>query len=262
MKRLELTLEDRKCLQLEMLEEINGFCKKNGIKYALSCGTLIGAVRHGGYIPWDDDVDITMLFSDILRFRKIFESEKLKYCDVESEKYYGHLFPRIYSKKTYSRVGFHKDNGVFIDLYPIIECVNNKNELDRLLIIGNSLRNKMICYSKWYYRIRKYTPFPFLPGYSKAIKDYYYFMINEIQTIGGGNYYQMGGALIGKANNFYRNMWSFNPLEELTTVTFEGSEFMIPSKYDQFLSVRYGNYMELPPENQRHPYHGGKYFWI
>lgn len=261
MKRKELTLKDRKDLQLEMLEEIDCFCKKNNYKYALSCGTLIGAIRHGGYIPWDDDVDITMLFSDIISFRENFKSNNLEYCDVETEQYYGHLFPRIYSKKTYSKLGFHKCKGVFIDLYPIIECSNNINEINKLLTKGNCLRNKVVNYSKLYYRIIKYTPFSYLPCYSKAMKDYYSYMINEIQSKGGGNYYQMGGALIGKANNFYRNLWPFNPLEELIDWRFEGGNFLIPSRYDEFLRVRYGDYMELPPDSQRHPYHGGTYFW-
>ena len=260
MKR-ELTLDERKSLQLEMLNEIDAFCRKNDINYALSCGTLIGAIRHGGYIPWDDDMDITMLLTDIIKFKQIFKSENLKYCDLETEPYYGYHFSRIYSKKTYSKNGFHRGHGVCIDLYPIIECSNDSEKLNQLIIRGNELLKKRLFYMKWYSRIQRFTPFSYMPGYKKSIKDYYSFMVNDIQTVGGGCYYQMGGVLIGKSNNFYRNMWHFNPLEELMETSFEGFNFFIPTRYDEFLRVRYGDYMQLPPEEQRHPYHGGKYYW-
>lgn len=261
MKDKEITFEERKSLQLEMLKEIDAFCRKNGIKYALSCGTLIGAVRHNGYIPWDDDVDITMLYSDMLKFRKLFKSENMKYCDIETEPYYEYHFSRIVSNKTYAKRGSHKTYGVCIDLYPIIECTSDLNILNQLIIKGSALLEKRLLYIKWYYRILYHTPFSFLPGFKKSIRDYYNFMINDVQNIGGGNYYQMGGPLKGENNNFYHNMWSFNPLEKLIDHNFENIQLWIPAQYDSFLRKRYGDYMQLPPEDQRHPYHGGVYYW-
>lgn len=261
MNRKELSLDERKKLQLEMLKVIDAFCRKNNIKYALSCGTLIGAVRHKGFIPWDDDVDITMLYPDILRFRNLFRSENLKYCDIETEPNYGFHFSQIVSKKTYSQSGIHKSYGVCIDLYPIIECSNDMDELHRLVDKGNILLRKRLSFMKWLYRIKKYTPFSSIPGYRKAVRDYYNFMINEVQCIGGGFYYQMGGPLVGKSNNFFHNLWRFNPMELIIETQFENTSFYIPARYDEFLTTRYGNYMQLPPENQRFPYHGGHYYW-
>ncbi len=261
MRGKELTLDDRKALQLEMMNEIDRFCRDNNIKYALSCGTLIGAVRHGGYIPWDDDVDITMLYSDVIRFRELFKSENLKYCDVETERYYGYPFSRIVSTKTYSKFGAHKCNGVFIDLYPIIECSNNTDSIERLLPKGVKLYKRMSWYLKWYSRLLRYTPLTIMPGFEKAIKECYLFMINEVQLIGGGYFYQMGGPLKGNDNDFYHNLWPFNPLENLVDIKFEDSLFCIPARYDEFLSVRYGDYMTLPPEHLRVPHHGGLFYW-
>ena len=63
-----ISIEERKVVQLEMLKEINSFCKANNIRYSLAFGTLLGAVRHKGFIPWDDDVDIMMPLPDMLRF--------------------------------------------------------------------------------------------------------------------------------------------------------------------------------------------------
>lgn len=261
MKSKELTLEERKSLQLEMLDEIDSFCRASGIKYALSCGTLIGAVRHKGFIPWDDDADITMLFDDMLRFRDSFCSKNIKYCDIETDPNYGYHFSRIISNKTYSKVGLHRSYGVCIDLYPIIECSGDRGEIDSLLKIGKALFDKRMFFLKWSSRVQRFTPFSVLPGYTKAIRDYYNFMVNNIQKKGGGYYYQMGGPLFGKNNNFYHNLWPFNPLGRLIEAQFEGSKYYIPEKYDEMLKVRYGNYMSLPPKEERIPYHGEQYFW-
>lgn len=261
MYKRELTLEERKSLQLEMLNEIDAFCRANDIKYSLSCGTLIGAVRHHGFIPWDDDVDITMLYPDILRFRSIFKSDNLAYHDIDYCPNYGFHFSRIVSKKTFSKIGFRESSGVCIDLYPIIECTNDLEKIHILLKRGSLLLNKRLSYLRWNSRLKKYTPFSSLPGYKKAMRDYYEFMVNEIQTIGGGCYYQMGGPLIGEKNDFFHNMWSFNPLDKLIEVQFENSFFLIPARYDEFLTIRYGDYMQLPPKEERHPYHGGHYYW-
>ena len=72
-KKNAITLDERKQIQLEMLIEIDKFCREHNIKYMLAYGTLIGAVRHKGYIPWDDDVDISMPLEDILRFKNEFK---------------------------------------------------------------------------------------------------------------------------------------------------------------------------------------------
>lgn len=261
MDKNKLTLNDRKTLQLEMLKEVDAFCRANNIKYALSCGTLIGAVRHHGFIPWDDDVDITMHYADILRFRELFNSENIKYCDLDTEKNYSSVFSRLASKKTYNKIGCHKSYGVCIDLYPIVECVTDKQMIECLIDKGNRLLKKRLAYMKWNSRILRYTPFSTIPRFKKVMRDYYDFMIDEVQTVGGGNYYQIGGPIAGAECNFFHNMWSFDPLEKLDEVEFENLRLLIPSRYDEFLKTRYGNYMQLPPEKDRHTNHGNDYYW-
>ena len=256
-----LTLEDSKALQLEMLKEIDSFCRENDIKYALSCGTLIGAVRHKGYIPWDDDVDITMLYPDMLKFKKLFKSKNMLYCDIDVNPNFEYMFSRILSLKTFSKLGSHRCEGVCIDLYPIVECSSDVNEINKLLPKGQKLLETRMNYIKWHRRLQRYTPFTFLPGFRKSIRNYYNFMFNDIQKVGGGSYYQIGGPIVGNNNNFFHNMWSFNPLEEVIVMPFENLSFSVPARYDEMLSIRYGDYMQLPPEDQRHPYHGFHYYW-
>lgn len=258
----ELSFQEIRSLQLEMLKEIDFFCRQNNIKYALSCGTLIGAIRHGGYVPWDDDVDITMPYNDMLRFRELFKSDNLKYCDIETEKYYEYHFSRIIHKKTYSKKGiFGKGYGLCIDVYPIIECVKDKDNLNQLINQAQLLlerRKRKIALRK---KVIGLLPFIHtIPGFSRSIRDYYEFMIQRIAKPGSGQYYQMGGPLKGN-NNFYRNTWPFDPFEEVIDVKFENLVLKSPARYDEFLRVRYGDYMQLPPEDQRHPYHGRHYYW-
>ena len=73
----KISFEKQKEIQLEMLKEIDYFCKHNSIRYSLAFGTLLGAIRHKGYIPWDDDVDIMMPYPDLIKLKRLFSSEKI-----------------------------------------------------------------------------------------------------------------------------------------------------------------------------------------
>ena len=81
----KITLEERKQIQLQMLDEIDAFCRAKGIRYTLAYGTLIGAIRHKGFIPWDDDVDLLMPLPDMLRFKSEFKSDKIRFCDIDTQ---------------------------------------------------------------------------------------------------------------------------------------------------------------------------------
>ena len=94
----ELSFEERKTLQLEMLKEIDTFCKAHDIKDSLAFGTLLGAVRHTGFIPWDDDVDIIMPMPELLKLKKLFKSESIEYCDVDTTQYFSYACSRLVSK--------------------------------------------------------------------------------------------------------------------------------------------------------------------
>ena len=121
MKKQAIALDERKKIQLEMLKEIDAFCRTNDIRYSLAFGTLLGAIRHKGFIPWDDDVDIMMPLPDMFKFKRLFYSNNLKYCDVDTENHYDFPFSRIAYKPTYRQRGLiFQSYGVCIDLYPVI----------------------------------------------------------------------------------------------------------------------------------------------
>lgn len=256
----ELTLDERKQIQLDMLIEIDAFCREHNIKYALSCGTLIGAIRHKGFIPWDDDVDITMSLDDIENLKKNFISSNIKIIDVESECGYTQPFPRFSHLGTYSKRGsLLKGNGISIDIYPIFPSLSDKDIIEKKIIGASKLVRHFRFIKKWRSRIYRWLPLPELrTGLSnKVTKDYRDYLLTSFYNRGGVNYYQIGGPL----NIFYKNYWEFNPLEELIEVDFEDRKFYAPARFDEFLKVRYGDYLKLPPEDQRKPYHICHYYW-
>lgn len=253
----EITLEERKKIQLEMLVEIDKFCREHNIKYMLAFGTLLGAIRHKGYIPWDDDVDISMPLDDMLRFKKEFKSEKLKYCDVDTEDFYEYHFSRISYKPTYRKCGIvSKSYGVNIDLYPTLEV---SSDIDSIKIIEtlNSLYKKREFLLVWGRRIIKILPLSRIFCLKSVVRKYRDELCKLLISEGGGVYHCIAGPL----EKYELHTWSFNPFEDMVEVYFEGHKFMAPARYHEYLSRRYGDYMQFPPEDQRHPYHGGEYYW-
>lgn len=250
-----ITPDEVKAIQLEMLKEIDDYCRKNNIRYCLSYGTLLGAIRHKGYIPWDDDVDLIMPYPDLLRFKKEFKSENLKVLDIDTYNYYEWQFPRICHAGTYSKSGKYSTwYGVNIDLYPVLGMVEDVEEIKKYMDKGNKLQKVADKFIIWYRREIKYTPFTFLPGYKKAIKRVYDY-VRKYPYEGAKKYFHVGGPF-----KMYE-VFDYDVFESMIEVDFEGCRFLAPQQYDAYLRQCYGDYMQLPPEDKRHPYHGGCYFW-
>ena len=254
----ELSFEERKTLQLEMLKEIDTFCKAHDIKYSLAFGTLLGAVRHKGFIPWDDDVDIIMPMPELLKLKKLFKSESIEYCDVDTTKYFSYAFFCLFSKKTYRKIGwFLKDKGVCIDVYPIVSIPDGSEQQLAFFTKAQKFYSRRMTYLKWKNRLFHFSPIRFLPGNGKLLKQYCDYMLHQIEYGSTKTYYAIAGSLRLRDKMTY----DFNPFEEMMEVEFEGSFYPSISRYHEYLSLRYGDYMKLPPKDQRHPYHGDNYYW-
>lgn len=120
----QLTVEDAKQIELEILDYIDTLCKKHNINYIINYGTLIGAVRHEGFIPWDDDIDLSMPREDYQRFINIFQKEKSKYelLSLETDKNYFNNFIKITDSTTKiidTRNTKTYESGIFIDIFPM-----------------------------------------------------------------------------------------------------------------------------------------------
>ncbi len=255
MKKPEINLDERKQIQLEMLVEIDKFCRANNIKYSLAFGTLLGAIRHKGFIPWDDDVDIMMPLSDMMRVKNEFHSDIVKYIDVDNEKHYKYPFSKFVDLKTYSVEGFNtKGYGVNIDLYPQIPLPSDQETFFEEAEKLQEHRLKML---KLRSKVIFHTPLHTIPGFRNAIRKYRDYLFHDWQSRNSEVYYIVAGPLPLREKMTY----DFDLFSKMEETEFEGKRFMITSYYDKYLTMRYGDYMQLPPEEDRHPYHGGRFYW-
>ncbi|MCQ2801535.1 MAG: LicD family protein [archaeon] len=243
---------------LKIAKEFIKVCEKLNLKYFAVYGTTIGAVRHNGFIPWDDDMDFCMPRKD---YEKLL-SEGQQYFppnffieSKQSEKDWWMIFSRIRDSNTTAiqkRYLFKNFNhGIWIDIFPIDIAPNSIEKANKL--------NKKECrfakrrYLEHYYdhtRFNRITDvitkilFP-----SKSIAYNYSRRITNKYNNKNSNYVWLGS---------FRNKLVFNKeiFEEQLLVPFEDIMISVPKKYDEFLTSIYGDWKKLPPENQRIGHHG------
>lgn len=225
---------------LEMLKFIDKICRENDIKYWLSSGTCLGAVRHGGFIPWDDDVDIEMERSEYKKLVKILESTKSDKYILQSTKNddtYVHTYVKLrdlHSVIIEPGAEDQKFHGCFIDIFPLER--NNRNGM----YITGELQNKF------------YT---FL-NQSSLSKKNKIFLTKIIRTILQKIYYPIIRFLNlpftdnkklhhGYGMSFYKPRY-IQDIYPLKKITFEDSLFSVPGDTDHYLNTIYGNYNEIP----------------
>ena len=153
----EITPQELKTLQLDVLQAVDAFCRERGIRYSLACGTMLGAVRHKGYIPWDDDLDIYLLREDYNRLMAEFPAEYEGHYELisrERDKRWDLLIAQAYDNRTLFVEGAHTamNVGVKIDLFPIDDVPDDDAEwlaydkkrrlLARILLIKGSLLSR------------------------------------------------------------------------------------------------------------------------
>ncbi len=248
-----ITEKERKELQLEILDEVHDFCINNGLRYSLAYGTLLGAIRHKGFIPWDDDMDIMMPYQDMMKLKEMLKSDNISYIDATICKDFLWFFSRISSNKTFSRVApFIKRYGVNIDLYPFVNindgCVSDF--LDKGLELRNVLNKKIALWSFF----SRFFPLKTFPGLRKATKDLRDHVFKDAEQA-TNTFFSTGGSFK------YFNVFTKNIFEDVNLIKFENRQYFAIKNYDYFLSQVYGDYMKLPPEEQRQPYHHGQFYW-
>lgn len=256
-----ITLRKIQMIQLEMLIEVDRICKKCGIHYNIIAGTLLGAIRHGGYIPWDDDADVAMLRNEYEKFRKAckveLDTSRFYFQDHRNTKGYRWGYGKIRRKNTLFLREYQEHmpykQGIFIDIFPLDGVPNN--------YFLRSLKNfecfcvRKILWSKVgkiaeknFWKRQVYIVLDKIP--EKDVFKHYHRMIrraNKKKT-------RMVRILTFPTPNeewgYYRN-WYENSVD----TKFEGINFQGIKDYDSYLSFKFGNYMELPPMEKRkvHP---------
>lgn len=254
-------------LQLDMLIEFDRVCRKNGINYVIFAGTLLGAVRHKGYIPWDDDADVAMLREDYERFKKVSSEMNPSICffqDHTTDPYYRWGYGKLRKTgTTFVRAGQEHikcKTGVFIDVFPLDDVPKTT--------IGQMIQDfRCFCYRKitwsevgrvseagiskiWWTLISK---IPIELVYKK-LNNYTHKSHNDNDNKVRILMYKSLGKLYRKAPIEYRYGFPKKWVIERSEYEFEGHMFYGTKDYDAFLSMLYGDYMQLPPENKREPH--------
>lgn len=270
MSKEGLTLREIQLSMLDVLKKVHEICEENDIKYYLAYGTLLGAIRHKGYIPWDDDTDIWLFREDFEKLKEVFRKESyqigpIKFCNRANTDKYMFYIPRISDtgyrylmEKSKQQVG---DMGIFIDVYPIDSIDDNNDKVKaacKKIKKINSLYRFYIDYRESSNVIKTILKAPihaslrllYGKNYPNMVDERINKIISEVEKKDGKL-----SAVIGwdtDAIVFYDT----EKLKERVMVEFEGTKLWAPKEYDYILSKTYGDYMQLPPEEDRNPYHG------
>lgn len=261
---VELTSEQLRqvqMIQLEMLVEVDRICKKCGIKYNIIAGTLLGAVRHGGYIPWDDDADVALLRPEYEKFRNACKTEldktRFYFQDHRNTKGYRWGYGKLRRKHTL----FLRENqehmpykqGIFIDIFPLDGVPDN--------YIARSVQNfECFCVRKILWsRVGKIAERNFW-------KRQVYRLLDRIPEHEVFRYYHRMVLRADRRRTRMVRILTFpTPNEEYgyfrcwyensADIPFEGKFFPGIKDYDSYLSFKFGDYMVLPPKEKRkvHP---------
>ena len=260
----EITEDELKKIQLDILDYVDNFCQKHNIMYSLACGTLLGAIRHKGYIPWDDDIDIQMLRPDYDKLIILFKKEQhnrfyiqTKYDNVDIP------YAKISTNDTLLiEEHSHNITGVNIDLFPI-DGVKDLNDFNRR-------HRKVLKLYQWYsVKNFEYSRCPsFLSKIKLAAKKFFLSGMSntDIQTkieeiaqkysIEECNYlFEM------VAGRIYKKPFPRKAFTNTVKTLFEKKEYHILNDYDEYLKACYEDYMKLPPKEKQVSHHNFKAYW-
>lgn len=250
MRRLELfEIKKREC---EILDFIDDICKKNNIQYFLSAGTAIGAVRHKGFIPWDDDIDIFMTRENYQKFLNITLKNKhyrFVTLSLQSEKTYYYPFIKVVDNETtLDEILFKKINGmgVWVDIFPldyyddksnyknIAHRLNRKNLLSRYSHFEktNGFFRNIIKFILYFFYFKYKNPRKYAEKLEKlALSCHKTEMLTIYNT---------------PVCSEYKDVYPVSWFSETIMCDFENKKYPISKDYDKILTKRYGEYMKLP----------------
>ena len=254
-------LSEHQSMLLQVFKEFDSFCSEHGIRYYAWCGTLIGAIRHGGFIPWDDDIDVAMRREDYDRFislrDQVCEGYKIaSYHDGESP----YPFAKFYTLQgtIWEYPQFPFIIGPWIDIFPLDKCCDGIKDKEVLESFHSAMwkYRKSIADSSWkeigyellhgqivpllFKIVKKIRYAPFKSRYIRQAEA----AEERIRSLTGDG---LGDYSVPLENEIFPESW----FEKSLRVPFEDCFISVPGEFGKILSYMYGDYMKLPPEQKR-----------
>lgn len=260
----EVTFEESRKIQLDILIYFDEWCKQHGLHYSLGEGTLIGAIRHKGFIPWDDDIDLLMPREDYDKFVESYDG-KYRLISLRTEKKWWSCYSRLTDERTFVEFDNpnHNYHGLWISLLPIdnypddsAEWTAAKRRLNMYLKFGKIKDSYWVGGVSFVRNLIKYP-------IKAALLPLSFNSIGRncqaiLKSFNGKNTLHKGQMAC-----IWHEPWVFDAklIDGFIDVEFEGRMFPVLQGYDAYLRGQYGDYMQLPPEHQRVPKHDFTVYW-
>ena len=261
MKKIEL--KELKVLQMDILSAVDKFCTENSIVYSMACGTLLGAIRHKGYIPWDDDIDIYMLREDYVNFMSSFPEVyegKYKACSSERNKDWLLSYGKVYDINTRIEEPNSTYNiGVNIDVYPIDAVPSNYEDF-----LSFNKTRKLI-YKALVARRYKFVFIFGKPLLTQLLvrvmsKKMWLRIFNRFITKYNGD--NTGYVFECCQGLFQKRPFKKEVFSEIAQYQFEDRTFKAFKDFDEYLRNGYGDYMKLPPKEKQVSHHTFEAYYL
>ena len=255
-------------IQLDLLHQLDEVCKQYGIKYFVYCGTLLGAVRHKGFIPWDDDIDVAMSREDFNKFIKVapasFKHPYFLQTALTDKRYflaYARLRNSLTTGLILSQPSSEYNQGIYIDIFVLDGYVEDDKELKKYLQKKSNLnyllnayqmndldpnnRTKNLLKKVLHYTFCKIVPLKIVYGWYNKNLSYYN---NKTERL----------SIMTHPPKLFRNYWCLkDEIENVVYMPFESLMIPVPAKYKEVLTHMYGDYMKFPPIEKRGVWHEG-----
>ena len=254
--------DELKRLQLSILDAVDGFCSRNGIRYYLAHGTLLGAIRHDGYIPWDDDIDIWMPRPDYDRFMESFRSDDspcFRAIDFVHDKTYRLPFGKVHDIRTVMDEDLYENEyGVFIDVFPLdgfsgTHQISKGRFLRKLLNVKRSRWSHARTFAKNCAMAVARVFLSWLPAQA---------ILRKMDSNAREKAY--GGAervIVATIVDIDKAVFPAAAFASSERHVFEGRLLPVPTGWDSVLRALFGDYMTLPPPDRRTSTHLSSAYW-
>ena len=271
----QIGLHEMKEIEIAILDCFDRFCREHGLSYSLACGTLLGAVRHKGFIPWDDDIDVLMHREDYEKLQILASSFPHPYQvnSIHTETNRNKPFLYTYTKIVDTRTlllekpdALDYETGIYIDVFPLDGLPSDRDEIEARFEKAKKMINRAVVTNMSYYRVKHSNNVKTTMAYSlvnlfrKLLPTNFYMkrLDKYCRTLSIDRCDNVGCIAAGYGMREIMPKDIYFPIKQ---IEFEGKSYLCMNRPEVYLSNLYGDYMTLPPAEQRQKRHDNLTWW-